>query len=101
MSTSSAEAEYRSLSSTVRELIWLVNLLGEFGVSVPTPISLFCDNQAALHITKNSVFHERTKHLDIDCHLVRDKYTDGFVVPCYIRSEMQLVDLLTKSFVGP
>lgn len=74
VSTSSAEAEYRALSSTVCELTWLVNLLGDFGVSVTLPIPLYYDNHAAIHITKNPVFHERTKYINIDCHLVRDKF---------------------------
>ncbi|KAL0428618.1 UNVERIFIED_CONTAM: Retrovirus-related Pol polyprotein from transposon RE1 [Sesamum latifolium] len=77
---STAEAEYRSLGSTVCELRWITYLLQDLRFPVSLPIPLYCDNQAALHIVANSVFHERTKHLEIDCHLVRDLYKVGFVL---------------------
>ncbi|KAL2243082.1 UNVERIFIED_CONTAM: Retrovirus-related Pol polyprotein from transposon RE1 [Sesamum indicum] len=63
VSRSTAEVEYRSLGATVCELQWLAYLLQDFHITVSTPISLFCDNQAALHIVANPVFHERTKTL--------------------------------------
>ncbi|KAK4390694.1 Retrovirus-related Pol polyprotein from transposon RE2 [Sesamum angolense] len=94
---SSAEAEYRSMASTVCELLWITYLLRDFGVSVSLPIPFWCDNQAALHITANPVFHERTKHLDIDCHLVRDQFKLGFIAPSHISGSAQLADLFTKS----
>ncbi|KAL2248387.1 UNVERIFIED_CONTAM: Retrovirus-related Pol polyprotein from transposon RE2 [Sesamum indicum] len=97
VSRSSAEAEYRSLAATVCELHWLSFLLADFGVSLPLPISLFCDNKAALHTLANPVFHERTKYIEIDCHLVRDAYKDGFIAPVLIRSFVQLADLFTKA----
>ncbi|KAL0385915.1 UNVERIFIED_CONTAM: Retrovirus-related Pol polyprotein from transposon RE1, partial [Sesamum radiatum] len=76
--------EYRSLGSTVCELQWISLLLADLQVHVPTPIFLFCDNEAAIHIVANLIFHERTKHLEIDCHLVPDKFKVGFVLPLHI-----------------
>ncbi|KAL0446094.1 UNVERIFIED_CONTAM: Retrovirus-related Pol polyprotein from transposon RE1 [Sesamum latifolium] len=97
---STAEAEYRSLGSTVCELQWITYLLTDLQVHVPTPISLYCDNQAAMHIVANPVFHERTKHLKIDCHLVRDKFKADFVLPMHISGTDQLADVFTKSLSG-
>ena len=67
---SSAEAEYRAMAHTATELTWLQHFLQEIGFSTPTPIQLSCDNQAAIHIASNPVFHERTKHIEVDCHYV-------------------------------
>ncbi|KAL2243774.1 UNVERIFIED_CONTAM: hypothetical protein Sindi_0495400 [Sesamum indicum] len=85
------------MASTVCELKWLSYLLSDFGIKLSLPVRLFCDNQAALHIMANPVFHERTKHIEIDCHVVRTAYKDGFLAPLHIRSSLQLADLFTKS----
>ncbi|KAK4382488.1 Retrovirus-related Pol polyprotein from transposon RE1 [Sesamum angolense] len=97
VSRSSAEAEYRSMGTTVCELLWISYLLHEFGISVTSPIPFHCDNKAAIHITENPVFHERTKHLDIDCHLVRDHFKRGFILPRHVPSHQQVADMFTKS----
>ncbi|KAL0349131.1 UNVERIFIED_CONTAM: hypothetical protein Sangu_1140900 [Sesamum angustifolium] len=89
------------MGAVVCELQWISYLLQDLYVSFPTPISLFCDNQATLHIVANPVFHERTKHLEIDCHLVRDKYKSGFILPTHISGKLQLADLFTKTLPGP
>src|SRR5262249_36884570 len=79
VSKSSTEAEYRSMSSTVCEIQWITYLLKDFGVHPSLPIKLHCDNKAAEHIAANPVFHKRTKHIEIDCHLVRNKVLSGFI----------------------
>ncbi|CAM8999786.1 unnamed protein product [Rhodiola kirilowii] len=71
VSRSSAKSEYRSMAQTTCELVWLHGLLRDLHITVPTPIAIYCDNNAALHIAKNPVYHERTKHVEVDCHLVR------------------------------
>ncbi|KAL2240869.1 UNVERIFIED_CONTAM: Retrovirus-related Pol polyprotein from transposon RE1 [Sesamum indicum] len=98
VSRSTTEAEYCSMGS---DTTWVVYLLMDFGISAPTPIPFFCDNQAALHIVNNHVFHERTKHLDIDCHIVRDKFKSGLINPMHVPGKAQLADFFTKSLPAP
>ncbi|KAL0303759.1 UNVERIFIED_CONTAM: Retrovirus-related Pol polyprotein from transposon RE2 [Sesamum radiatum] len=86
VSRSTTEAEYRSMAATVCESKWLSFILSDFGISLALLIQLFCDNQAALHIMANPVFHERTKHVDLDCHVVWDAFKNGFVAPSHIHS---------------
>ena len=101
VSRSSVETEYRSLASTVCELLWISYILRDFDISVSILIPLWCYNHAALHIVANPVFHECTKHLDIDCHLVRDQFKRGFVHPQHFFSNQKLADLFTKALAGP
>ena len=68
---SSAKVEYHAMASTSCELIWLKNILANLDFGFHTPMILFCDNQVAIHIASNPVFHECTKHLKVDCHYIR------------------------------
>lgn len=96
VSRSSAEAEYRAMASTSCELIWLKQLLKDFNISHNAPVLMFCDNDAAVKIATNPTFHERTKHIEIDCHFVREKVLDKSIKLMPIRSAFQLADMFTK-----
>jgi len=67
ISKCSSEAKCRAMSQVAAEVIWLVRLFEELGVQNYKSITLHCDNQSAIHIEKNPIFHERTKHIEIDC----------------------------------
>jgi len=94
---SSAEVEYRSMASTTCELKWIKSVLSSLGVTHSMPIQLYCDNQDALHITKHHVFHERTKHIDVDCHFIRDEIVHQNLQPSYVSTRTQLRDTFTKT----
>ena len=70
MAHSSTKAEYRALANTTSELFWLRWLLKILGVFTSSTTLLYCDIQNAIHIVHNDVFHERTIHIEIDCHFI-------------------------------
>ena len=85
VSRSSAEFEYRAMTQSVYEIMWLHQLLMEVGIETPVPAKLWCDNQAARPIAFNLVFYERTKHIEIDCHFVREKIQFSLISTGYVK----------------
>ena len=76
-SRSSAESEYRTMATLVNEFVWLVGLLKDLTINHDQPALLYCDSQAAIHIATIPMYHERTKHIKLECHFVREKIQDS------------------------
>ncbi|GAB2275325.1 N-alpha-acetyltransferase 16, NatA auxiliary subunit [Dionaea muscipula] len=103
VSRSSAEFEYRTLSHLTGEITFLLQLLDELEYPAPKSVELWCDNISVIHITANLVFHERTKHIEVDCHFVREKLQSNDIVLHHVKSlktRAQLADILTESLFG-
>lgn len=73
VSRSSAKVEYGAMSHITRELTWLEMLLLEINLPSQYPSVLHCNSQSVIHIASNPLFHERTKHIKVNCHFVREK----------------------------
>ncbi|XP_019236312.1 PREDICTED: uncharacterized protein LOC109216593 [Nicotiana attenuata] len=96
VSRSSAEAEFRSMASCAAEVTWLTGLFGELDVKIEMPITLIYDSKAAIQIAAKLIFHERTKHIDIDFYFVTEKLSQRLLKIEYVNTEDQLADLLIK-----
>ncbi|XP_076948411.1 uncharacterized protein LOC143620654 [Bidens hawaiensis] len=99
VSRSSAEAEYRAMCSTNCEIIWIMNLLSELGIKISLPVSLFCDSTVAISIAANPVFHDRTKHFELDLFFLRGKIASGCIKTVNIQSKSQVADVFTKGLL--
>ena len=97
VSRSSTKAEYRAMASVACEITWVLQLLKDLKVEHSKPTMLFCDNQVALYITANLVFHVRTKHIEVECHLVRDKILEGMIKTFHVATNAQVADIFTKA----
>ncbi|PRQ17544.1 putative RNA-directed DNA polymerase [Rosa chinensis] len=93
---SSAEAEYRGMAHGVCELLWLRNLLHDLGFKLRSTMQLYCDNRAAIDISQNPVQHDRTKHVEVDRHFIKEKLDAKLVSFPFVPTEEQLADILTK-----
>ena len=96
VSRSSAEAENRGMALGICELLWLRNLLNDIGVKPKAAMKLYCDNKSAIDIAHNSAQHDRTKHVEIDRHFIKEKLEAGIIIFPFVKSKDQLADVLTK-----
>ena len=96
VSRSSAEAEYRGVANAVAEAAWLRNLLLELYCPVSRATLVFCDNVSAVYLASNPVKHQRTKHVEIDLHFVRERVAIGQVRVLHVPSDHQFADIFTK-----
>ncbi|GJY67437.1 ribonuclease H-like domain-containing protein [Tanacetum coccineum] len=100
LSRSFTEAEYISMAFAVCEVMWIVKILKDLKFSSNIPAILFCDNSSAIQIAANPVMHEKTKHFDIDVHLIREKVAFGLIKTIKVDSEKQIADILTKGTIA-
>jgi len=98
MSRSSAEVEYRLMPMTTCEVKWLKGILSNLNVIHTTPVLLHCDSQTALHISQNPLFRDRTKHVEVYCHFVRDAFVLEDIRPSFFPPNKQFEDIFTKAF---
>jgi len=96
VSRSSTKVGYRALASATCELRWLSFFLDDLRILITKSLVLYCDSQNTLYIVHNPVFHERTKHLENDCHIIREKLLTGLMHLLPISSSHQLADILIK-----
>lgn len=96
LSHSSVEAEYRGIANAVAETCWLRNLLRELHIPLSSAMLVYCDNVSAVYLSCNLVQHQRTKHIEIDIHFVRDLVATGEVRVLHVPSRYQYADIFTK-----
>ena len=84
------------MAEATLELRWLCDLLCDMGVCVVAPIPMHCD-KSAIAITSKPVFHDHTKHIEIDYHITRQEYEKGRITLPYVPSGAQLAELFTKA----
>lgn len=83
----SIESEYRAMFTSFLEILWLHGLLNELGFFQAGPTSLYADNTSVIQIVANPVFHERTKHIEVDCHSICDAYDDQLISLSHISTQ--------------
>ena len=90
-----------SCLSPLVKFFWLRWLFADMGDHISQRNPLYCDNESAIMIVKNSVFHERTKHIEIDYHFTRHRLQKGTISLPYVPSSLQIVDILMKPLTAP
>lgn len=100
---SSTEAEYMALTEATKEAVYIRKILNESGIydNSEDPTTIYCDNQGAGKLTRNPVYHARTKHIDVKYHYVRQAYKRNEIDIQYISTTDMIADVLTKSLATP
>ena len=91
---SSAEAEFRAATHGICELLWIRIILNDLRIEWQDPMKLYCDNKSAISIAHDPVQHDKTKHVEIDRHFIKEKIDAGNLQISHVSSEFQLADLL-------
>ncbi|KAE8679564.1 tir-nbs resistance protein [Hibiscus syriacus] len=97
VSLSTTEAEYRAVAMAAQESTWLIQLMNNLHQPVDYAIPLYCDNQSAIRLAENPIFHTRTKHVEVHYHFAREKVLQEEIEMRKIKTDEQIDDLFTKS----
>jgi len=96
LSRSNVEAEYRGVANVVSNSCWIQNLLLELHCPIPKATLVYCDNVSVIYLSGNPIQHQRTKHIEMDIHFVREKVAKGDVRVLHVSSRYQIADIFTK-----
>ena len=96
---SSAEAEFRSIAHGICEVLWIKRVLEELKIRIHPLAMMYCDNKATISISYNPVHHDRTKHVEVDCHFIKEKIEQREICLTYVPSKSQIADVLTKGIL--
>jgi hypothetical protein len=100
VSLSTTEAEYRASAMAAQESTWLIRLLKDLCQPIKVAVTLYCDNQSAICLAENPVFHARTKHIEVHYHFIREKVLQEEIDLKHVNTKDQVADLFTKSLSG-
>lgn len=85
------------MSAACFTIVWLRGLLSELGFPPTDPTPLHGDNTSAIQIAANPIYHERTKHIEVDCHYIRDAFTRGVITLPHLTTDLQIANVFTKA----
>ena len=100
VSLSTAEVEYIATRSCCTQLLWMKKLLHDYGIPQDT-MCIFCDNTSAINLSKNSIQHSKSKHIEIHYHFIQDLVEERVVCLEFIHTDNQKADIFTKPLDGP
>ena len=85
------------MAHSVYELLWIKQIVQNLGLRYPEPMVMHCDNKVAIAIVNNPIQHDRTKHVEVDRHFIKDYLNQGIINLPFVSSQTQLADILTKA----
>jgi hypothetical protein len=94
---SSTEAEYKGATIVVCEVVWLQKLLSDLGQLVDAFVVIYCDNINNILLANNSIYHARTKHIEVHYHFIREKVLAKEIDLIHVNTEYQVADIFTKA----
>ena len=97
LALSSCEAEYKASKEAAKQEVWLCHVLTNLGLIQKSTTKLRCDNQGAIQLAYNFLYHSKTKHIDIDAYYIQDLVADGTISLTHCPTEKQATDIFTRS----